>query len=375
VYFVIAIVVGIIGYLLHIEYQKMTMNQPPVVEDALDKKYSKIVFAGGCFWCTEAEFDHAPGVVEAISGYTGGAVANPTYEEVSSGTTGHREAVLVYYNEASTTIEKLLVTYWRHIDPTDEGGQFVDRGEQYTTAIYYTTKAQQEAAKKTEQQVVSAKKFAKPIAIELLAYTTFYPAEEYHQNYKDKNPVRYEYYRDRSGRNNFIQTYWKNDTKTFSTTTMSTSTKKAWEQFVKPEDSQLRKRLTEEQYTVTQHEGTERPFKNLYADNKEKGIYVDIVSGEPLFLSSDKYDSGTGWPSFVKPLSNDVVTLHEDKRLFSTRTEVRSAIADSHLGHVFPDGPKDRGGMRYCMNSAALRFVPFAEMEKEGYGDYINYIK
>jgi peptide methionine sulfoxide reductase msrA/msrB len=374
-YFVVAIVVGIIGYLLHIEYQKKTMTQPLVVEGSLDKMYSKIVFAGGCFWCTEAEFDHTPGVVEAISGYIGGTVTNPTYEEVSSGTTGHREAVLVYYNEASTTIEKLLVTYWKHIDPTDEGGQFVDRGKQYTTAIYYTTEAQQEAAKKSEQQIVGAKKFTKPTVTELLPYTTFYPAEEYHQNYKDKNPVRYEYYRDRSGRNNFIQTYWKNDTTTFSTTTMSTSTKKAWEQFIKPEDGQLRKRLTEEQYTVTQHEGTERPFNNLYADNKEKGIYVDIVSGEPLFLSSDKYDSGTGWPSFVKPLSNDVVTLHEDKRLFSTRTEVRSAIADSHLGHVFPDGPKDRGGMRYCMNSAALRFVPLAEMENEGYGEYISQIK
>jgi methionine-R-sulfoxide reductase len=144
-----------------------------------------------------------------------------------------------------------------------------------------------------------------------------------------------------------------------------------WQFFTKPSDEQLHKMLTKEQYEVTQEEGTERPFTNAYAENKEKGIYVDIVSGEPLFLSVDKYDSGTGWPSFVKPVDTSAVTLHEDRKFFSTRTEVRSKIADSHLGHVFPDGPKDRGGMRYCMNSASMRFIPLAEMEKEGYGDYI----
>jgi peptide methionine sulfoxide reductase msrA/msrB len=289
--------------------------------------------------------------------------------------------VLVYYNEASTTIDQLLVTYWKHINPTDTEGQFVDKGHQYTTAIYYTTNQQMEEALKTKKLIIDAKKFTAPIVTEILPYANFYPAEEYHQDYKDKNPVRYEYYRNGSGRNDFINKYWKNDTTTFApllTTTMNNQNNTPpnkvlhpWQSFTKPSDEQLHKMLTKEQYEVTQEEGTERPFTNAYAENKEKGIYVDIVSGEPLFLSVDKYDSGTGWPSFVKPVDTSAVTLHEDRKFFSTRTEVRSKIADSHLGHVFPDGPKDRGGMRYCMNSASMRFIPLAEMEKEGYGDYI----
>ena len=224
---------------------------------------------------------------------------------------------------------------------------------------------------------------------EILPYINFYPAEEYHQDYKDKNPVRYEYYRNASGRNDFIKKYWADDTVTFKeqlttaqsvikTTTEQKSmniSNKPWESFVKPSDEQLKKMLTQEQYNVTQKNGTESPFANAYADNKEVGMYVDIISGEPLFLSSDKYDSGTGWPSFVKPVSMDDVTLHVDKKLFSTRTEVRSKIADSHLGHVFDDGPTDRGGKRYCMNSASMRFIPIRDMEQEGYGAYVTLLK
>jgi peptide methionine sulfoxide reductase msrA/msrB len=387
-----AAVVGTLLYVGQVQYQKYSEKEVSAIDTVAHDKFSKIVFSGGCFWCTEAEFKHMPGVVEAISGYAGGSEVNPTYQEVGGGTTGHRESVLVYYNEASTTLDTLLVAYWKHIDPTDTGGQFIDRGHQYTTAIYYTTELQMAEALKTKQMIIEAKKFSKPIATEILPYINFYPAEEYHQGYKDKNPVRYEYYRNGSGRNDFINKNWKNDITTFSTitskTTMNTnnttnndtmSTKgKAlhpWQSFVKPSDEQLHKMLTLEQYNVTQKKGTEKPFSNAYDKNKEKGIYVDIVSGEPLYLSVDKYDSGTGWPSFVKPIDSSVITLKEDRSIFSSRTEVRSKIADSHLGHVFNDGPSDRGGMRYCMNSASMKFISLADMEKEGYGDYIAQLK
>ncbi len=383
--FVGAVFVGVLMYLGQIQVQKFTQREVPDAAPYLEKEYPKIVFAGGCFWCTEAEFNHLPGVVAAISGYSGGDAASPTYEEVSAGRTGHREAVIVYYNEASTTIDQLLITYWKHINPTDSIGQFADKGYQYTSAIYYTTNAQMQRALTTKKMIIDAKKFTSPIVTEILPLTNFYLAEEYHQDYKDKNPVRYEYYRNGSGRNDFINKYWKNDTKTFAplmTKTMNIQNNSSpnkvlhpWQSFTKPTDEQLHTMLTKEQYEVTQEEGTERPFTNVYAENKEKGIYVDIVSGEPLFLSVDKYDSGTGWPSFVKPVDTSAVTLHEDRKFFSTRIEVRSTIADSHLGHVFPDGPKERGGMRYCMNSASMRFIPIAQMEKDGYGDYLSMLK
>jgi peptide methionine sulfoxide reductase msrA/msrB len=380
--FIGIILFGVVLYLGGVQYQKFTQRSLATVQSS-NEEFPKIVFAGGCFWCTEAEFHRIPGVVDAISGFSGGEKVSPTYEEVNSGGTGHRESVLVYYNPASTTIGILLTHYWKHINPTDEGGQFVDRGYQYTTAIYYTSKEQKEEAVRSKQMMIDAKKFAEPVVTEILPYKNFYPAEEYHQRYKEKNPVRYAYYRNASGRNDFITTYWKGDTTTFSQlllpnkidTQYTNTPKRSWEHFIKPSDEQLKKILTEDQYKVTQKEGTERPFSNLYTENKETGIYVDVVSGEPLFLSADKYDSGTGWPSFVKPISQEVVTFKEDRHLFTTRTEVRSRIADSHLGHVFPDGPRDRGGMRYCMNSAALRFIPLRDMEKEGYGEYISYLK
>ena len=332
----------------------------------LDKEKSKIIFAGGCFWCTEAEFNHYKGVTEAISGYTGGNKDNPTYKEVSSGTTGHREAVLIYYDPSLVTLDELLNKYWSHIDPTDVDGSFADRGSQYTSAIYYFDESQKSIIEKSKSSLEKSGKFDKKIATEILPAVKFYPAEEYHQNYKDKNPVRYNYYREGSGRNEFIRLHWQDGT----TTSLSNPS-----QYNRPTDDEIKSVLTAEQYNVTQKEGTERPFQNKYWDNKESGIYVDIVSGEPLFLSTDKYESGTGWPSFVKPVYSGAVTLHEDKKLFTTRVEVRSKVANSHLGHVFDDGPEGRGGKRYCMNSAALRFVPLSEMEKEGYGEYVNKIK
>jgi peptide methionine sulfoxide reductase msrA/msrB len=348
-------------------YMKENLQKEEEIINTLDKEKSKIIFAGGCFWCTEAEFNHYKGVNEAISGYAGGNKPNPTYEEVSSGTTGAREAVLVYYDPSLVTLDELLQKYWSHIDPTDTDGSFADRGTQYTSAIYYFDDNQKKIIEESKKKIESMNKFPKPIATQILPAVEFYPAEEYHQNYKDKNPVRYNYYREGSGRNEFIRLHWQDGT----TTNVSSSSSK----YFRPSDEDIKKMLSAEQYNVTQKEGTEKPFQNKYWDNKEVGIYVDIVSGEPLFLSTDKYDSGTGWPSFVKPVAASAVTEHEDKKLFTTRVEVRSAIADSHLGHVFDDGPADRGGNRYCMNSASLRFVPLSEMDAQGYGEYISQLK
>jgi peptide methionine sulfoxide reductase msrA/msrB len=337
----------------------------------LDQKYPKIILAGGCFWCTSADFNHSTGIVSVISGYADSEKANPTYEEVSGHTVKAREAVLIHYDPKLITIEQLLAKYWRGIDPTDADGSFADRGHQYTSAIYYFTDEQKAASEKSKSELAVSKKFTSPIATEILAYTNFYPAEEYHQDYKDKNPVRYNYYREGSGRNDFIRLHWQDG----STTTSPISTTTTMNKYTKPSDEEIKKILTDEQYKVTQKEGTERPFQNKYWNNEETGIYVDIVSGEPLFLSTDKYESGTGWPSFVKPVSPDAVTLHEDNSIFSTRTEVRSKIADSHLGHVFPDGPAERGGQRYCMNSASLRFIPEGDMAAQGYGEFVPMLK
>jgi peptide methionine sulfoxide reductase msrA/msrB len=231
--------------------------------------------------------------------------------------------------------------------------------------------------------VDESKVFAKPLPLTVLPRVVFWPAEDYHQNYAAKNPLRYSFYRQASGRTAFITKHWGDRATIFefstalvaATATTSPSHSNEWEKFVIPGEAELRNILSPLSYKVTQEEGTEPPRSSELDKNYEPGIYVDIVSGEPLFLSSDKYDSGTGWPSFVKAITPEVVTLHEDRKLFSTRTEVRSRYANSHLGHVFTDGPQDRGGMRYCMNGAALRFVPLAEMEEEGYGEYMPIIQ
>ena len=339
--------------------------------------YMRIVVAGGCFWCTEAEYEHVPGVVSAMSGYTSVEKnytegEGPRYAEVAAGEVKAREAVEVIYDPRTISTDTILELYMRHIDPTDAGGQFADRGYQYSPAIYYTTEEQAREANALLARIDASRKFAQPTVVEVLPVQKFYLAEEYHQNYKDKNSVRYAVYREGSGRNAFVREHWVEGAplidSIFKTQPMTTS----WNSFTEEQKQKRIKELTPIQYEVTQEEGTERPYDNAYHDNKEPGIYVDIVSGEPLFLSIDKYDSGTGWPSFVRPVDERAVTLHEDKQLFSVRTEVRSRIADSHLGHVFDDGPQDRGGKRYCMNSAALRFVGMSSMEAEGYGAYIE---
>jgi peptide methionine sulfoxide reductase msrA/msrB len=326
-------------------------------------KIQVATFAGGCFWCVEADFEKQPGVLKAVSGYTGGQKENPSYEEVCSGATGHVEAVQVYYDPSITSYEKLLEIFWRHIDPTDAGGQFADRGSQYRTAIFYHDEEQKKLAEKSKEALNKSGKFSKPVMTEILKFTRFYEAEDYHQDYYKKNSAHYQQYRYGSGREPFLQKLWGKGREIESAANEKIGKK--------PDDATLRKKLTALQYEVTQKEGTEPPFQNEYWDNKKEGIYVDIVSGEPLFSSKDKYDSGTGWPSFIRPLEPGNIVEKEDRRLFMSRTEVRSKGGDSHLGHVFPDGPKPTR-LRYCMNSAALRFIPKENLEKEGYGKYLE---
>lgn len=306
----------------------------------------KAIFAGGCFWCMVEPFDELPGIIEVVSGYTGGKKAYPFYEEVITGQTGHVEAVEITYDETIITYEKLLEMFWQQIDPTDDGGQFADRGDSYKTAIFYTTDAQKAKALASKQALIDSKRFKGDIVTPILEAKPFYKAEAHHQAYHKRNALHYNLYKKGSGRKAFIEEHWK----------------------VNKDKKTLKKTLSPIAFHVTQENGTEKPFDNAYYNNFEDGIYVDIVSGEPLFSSLDQYDAGCGWPSFTKPIRK--IKENIDRSHGMNRIEVRSVQGDSHLGHVFDDGPKEKGGLRYCINSAALRFIPYEKLEQEGYKEY-----
>lgn len=326
------------------------------------KGYKEIYLAGGCFWGVEKYFASINGVVATDVGYANGLTSNPTYEDVVSKNTNHAETVHIVYDEKIVSLPFILDMYYKIIDPASVNKQGNDRGVQYRTGIYYLDDEQKNIAEKSLAGLAQKYK-GKKIAIELMPIINYYKAEDYHQKYLDKNPFGYCHI----GSDKFDEAKKAVDRNLHN----NIAEKKEYKQLT---DEELKAQLTPMQYKVTQNNGTEPAFHNEYWDNKKKGIYVDITTGEPLFSSKDKYDSGSGWPSFTKPIDGTDLTENRDTSHGMIRTEVRSKAGDAHLGHLFNDGPKDKGGMRYCINSASLRFIPKEDMIKEGYGHLIHLV-
>lgn len=351
-------------------WKKRDPEPVPIPTTNIDIQETKSAyFAWGCFWCMEGIFEAQDGVSAAISGYIGGTSDTANYRDVSSWNTLHREGVQVVYDPDKISYDTLVELFWTQIDPTDEGGQFADRWYHYTTAIYYDGNEEKQIAESSKKSLEDSWKFEIGIATKILEVEPFYPAEDYHQDYYKKSALRYNLYKKGSGRGSFIDENWKKRIDELSNSGANT----LWAQLEATyNDDELKKRLTPLQYEVTQKDGTEPPFKNEYWDNKEPGIYVDVVDGTPLYSSLDKFDSGTGWPSFTKPINEESLTTTTDTRFFMTRTEVRSASSDAHLGHIFNDAPAELWGIRHCINSASLRFVPVDELEDEWYEEYIE---